>query len=69
MLVEFFLERSVIEISKDGLSYRGSVPDLPELLVEGSNPVECRNRLADAIADLLLLEVKRSELSSRRIEK
>ena len=67
MLVEFFLEQSLIEISKDGLSYTGSVPDLPELLVEASNPEQCRNRLAEAIAELLLLEVKRSELSSRRI--
>ncbi|HKY05638.1 MAG TPA: hypothetical protein VJQ56_12150 [Blastocatellia bacterium] len=69
MLVEFFLERSVIEISNDGLSCKGSVPELPELLVEAANPQECRNRLAEAIADLLLAEVKRSESISRRFDR
>lgn len=68
MLVEFFLEHSLIEISKDG-AYRGSVADLPELLVEAGSREECQILLAEAIADLLLREVKRSELVSRRSDR
>jgi enoyl-CoA hydratase/carnithine racemase/predicted RNase H-like HicB family nuclease len=53
MLLDFFLERSQIELDKEGLTYRGRVPDLPEIRVQAATPDECRAKLARAIADVL----------------
>lgn len=60
MLVEFFLERSRIELAADGLSYTGSVPDLPEIRVTAATPDQCRINLAAAVAGLLEMEARGS---------
>jgi len=56
MFIEFFLERSRIELTEDGLSYRGCVPDLPQIHVTGATPEQCRAKLAGAMTVLLALE-------------
>lgn len=59
MLIEFFLERACIEPSEDRLSYRGYVPDLPEIRVSAATPEHCRAKLAGAISALLAIESRR----------
>jgi len=59
MLIEFFLERALIEQSEDRLSYRGCVPDLPEIRVSAATPEHCRAKLAGAISALLAIESRR----------
>ena len=59
MLIEFFLERALIEQSEDRLSYRGYVPDLPEIRVTAATPEHCRAKLAGAISALLAIESRR----------
>lgn len=59
MLIEFFLERALIEPSEDRLSYRGYVPDLPEIRVTAATPEHCRAKLAGAISALLAIESRR----------
>ncbi|HKP87189.1 MAG TPA: enoyl-CoA hydratase/isomerase family protein [Blastocatellia bacterium] len=56
MLTEFFLGRARIELSADGLSYAGSVPELPEIHVEAATPEQCQSKLAEAITRLLAKE-------------
>ncbi|HXI89871.1 MAG TPA: enoyl-CoA hydratase-related protein [Blastocatellia bacterium] len=56
MFIEFFLGRSRIELTEDGLSYRGCVPDLPQIHVTGATPEQCRAKLAGAMTVLLALE-------------
>lgn len=58
MLIEFFLERSRIELMKDGLSYRGRVLDLPEIDVTAATPEQCRAKLAEAVSTLLTKEAQ-----------
>src|SRR5438067_6564608 len=58
MFIEFFLERSRIELTEDGLSYRGCVPDLPQIHVTGATPEQCRVKLAGAITVLLAIEAR-----------
>ncbi|HXF39604.1 MAG TPA: enoyl-CoA hydratase/isomerase family protein, partial [Blastocatellia bacterium] len=60
MLIEFFLERARIEPSEDRLSYRGYVPDLPEIRVSAATPEHCRAKLAGAISALLAIESRRA---------
>ena len=60
MLIEFFLERALIEPSEDRLSYRGYVPDLPEIRVSAATPEHCRAKLAGAISALLAIESRRA---------
>ncbi len=59
MLIEFFLERSRIELMKDGLSYRGRVLDLPGIDVTAATPEHCRAKLAEAVSKLLAREAQR----------
>src|SRR5690349_1201253 len=56
MIIEFFLERARIELLHDGLTYRGSVLDLPSIQVTGSSPEQCRARLVGALSALLAEE-------------
>src|SRR5689334_8753079 len=56
MIIEFFLERARIELLHDGLTYRGSVLDLPSIQVTGSSPEQCRARLVAALSALLAEE-------------
>lgn len=56
MIIEFFLERTRIELLHDGLTYRGSVLDLPSIQVTGSSPEQCRARLVSALSALLAEE-------------
>jgi len=56
MIIEFFLERARIELLHDGLTYRGSVLDLPSVQVTGSSPEQCRARLVAALSALLAEE-------------
>src|SRR4030095_11970147 len=53
MLIEYFLERSRIELAADGQSYHGFVPDLPEIQVSAATAEECRDKLEAAVAALL----------------
>ena len=53
MLLEFFLERSLVELDDLGLTYVGRVPDLPDIHVEAPTPDECRAKLTHAISQLL----------------
>ena len=57
MLTEFFLERARIELSANGMSYSGSVPELPEIHIEAATPEQCHSKLAEAIKNLLANEV------------
>jgi len=56
MIIEFFLERARIELLHDGLTYRGSVLDLPSIQVTASSPEQCRARLVAALSALLAEE-------------
>lgn len=58
MFIEFFLERSRIELAEDGLGYRGCVPDLPQIRVTGATPEQCRAKLAGAMTVLLAIEAR-----------
>jgi len=58
MFIDFFLERSRIKLAEDGLSYRGCVPDLPQIRVTGATPEQCRAKLAGAITVLLAIEAR-----------
>ena len=53
MLIEYFLERSRIELAANGQSYHGFVPDLPEIQVSAATAEECRQKLEAAVAALL----------------
>lgn len=53
MLIEYFLERSKIELAANGQSYHGFVPDLPEIQVSATTPEECRHKLEAAVTVLL----------------
>ena len=53
MLIEYFLERSRIELAANGQSYHGFVPDLPEIQVSAATAEECRHKLEAAVAALL----------------
>src|SRR5215510_13723696 len=53
MLIDYFLERSRIELAANGQSYHGFVPDLPELQVSAATAEECRHKLEAAVAALL----------------
>jgi enoyl-CoA hydratase/carnithine racemase len=66
MLIEFFLERAIIEPSKDRLSYRGYVPDLPEIRVTAATPEHCRAKLAGAISALLAIESRRGATGNEK---
>ena len=57
MLIEYFLERSRIELSANGQSYRGFVPDLPEVQVSAATAEECRHKLEAAVTALLSEQV------------
>jgi 1,4-dihydroxy-2-naphthoyl-CoA synthase/predicted RNase H-like HicB family nuclease len=57
MLIEYFLERSRIELTANGQSYRGFVPELPEVQVSGATPEECRHKLEAAVTALLSEQV------------
>jgi enoyl-CoA hydratase/carnithine racemase/predicted RNase H-like HicB family nuclease len=59
MLIEFFLERALIELSEDRLSYRGYVPDLPEIRASAATAEQCRAKLAGAISAVLAIESRR----------
>ena len=69
MFIEFFLERSRIELAEDGLSYRGCVPDLPQLHVTGATPEQCRAKLAAAITVLLAIEARGARPSEAGVER
>ncbi|MGA9768665.1 MAG: enoyl-CoA hydratase/isomerase family protein [Blastocatellia bacterium] len=58
MLTEFFLERARVTLSADGLSYSGTVPELPEIHIEAATPEQCHSKLAEAIKDLLASEAR-----------
>ena len=58
MLIEFFLERSRIELAADGLTYRGRVLDLPTIHVTAATPEQCRHKLAAAVTALLTAEAQ-----------
>lgn len=60
MLTEFFMGRARIELSADGLTYYGTVPDLPEILVEAATPEQCQTKLVKAITNLLAKEAARN---------
>src|SRR6266508_3862827 len=66
MLVDFFLERSRIELLENGLSYRGSIPDLPGLEVNAPTPEQCRARLAAALTALLVIEARKNRAVNGR---
>ncbi len=65
MLTEFFLERARIELSANGISYSGTVPELPEIHIEAATPEQCQSRLAEAIKNLLANEAQQTSNSSR----
>src|SRR5262249_54039007 len=52
MLIEYFLERSRIELAANGRGYRGFVPELPGLQVSADTPEECRHKLEAALTAL-----------------
>jgi enoyl-CoA hydratase/carnithine racemase/predicted RNase H-like HicB family nuclease len=54
MLIEYFLERSRIELAANGHSYRGFVPELPGLQVSADTPEECRHKLEAAVTALFM---------------
>src|SRR5262249_39894229 len=58
MIIEFFLERARIELLHDGLTYRGSVLDLPSIQVTGASREQCRARLVAALSALLTEEAR-----------
>ena len=58
MLIEFFLERSRIELAADGLTYSGRVLDLPTIHVTAATPELCRQKLTAAIEALLSAEAE-----------
>lgn len=60
MLTEFFLERARIALSADGISYSGTVPELPEIHIEAATPEQCQSMLAEAIKDLLASEARQT---------
>ena len=60
MLIDFFLERSRIELAADGLSYSGRVLGLPAIHVTAETPELCRHKLTAAVAALLASEARRS---------
>jgi enoyl-CoA hydratase/carnithine racemase len=60
MLTEFLLERALVKLSADGLSYTGTVPELPEIHIEAATPEQCHSKLAEAIKDLLANEARYS---------
>jgi len=64
MLIEYFLERSRIELAANGQSYRGFVPDLPEVQVSAATPEECRHKLEAAVTALLSEQVHTQTASS-----
>lgn len=64
MLIEFFLERALIELSEDRLSYRGYVPDLPEIRVSAATAEQCRAKLEGAIGAVLAIESRRGATNS-----
>src|SRR6185295_1274062 len=65
MLTEFFLERAHIELSADGVSYSGTVPELPEIHIEAATVEQCQSKLAEAIKNLLANEAGQANNSSR----
>lgn len=65
MLTEFFLERAHIELSADGVSYSGTVPELPEIYIEAATVEQCQSKLAEAIKNLLADEAGQANNSSR----
>src|SRR5882672_2938067 len=69
MFIEFFLERSRIELTEDGLSYRGCVPDFPQIHVTGATPEQCRAKLAGNITLLLAIEARRARPSEAGLER
>ena len=69
MFIEFFLDRSRIELAEDGLSYRGCVPDLPHIHVTGATPEQCRAKLAGAMTVLLALEAGRARPGESGVER
>ena len=69
MFIEFFLERSRIELAEDGLSYRGCVPDLPQIHVTGATPEQCRAKLAGAMTVLLALEARGARPGESGVER
>lgn len=62
MLTEFFLERAHIELSADGTSYSGTVPELPEIQINAATPEQCQSKLAEAIKNLLASEAAQTAL-------
>jgi enoyl-CoA hydratase/carnithine racemase len=60
MLTEFFLERARIELSADGLSYNGTVPELPEIYIKAATSEQCQSKLIEAIKDLLASEAQQT---------
>jgi enoyl-CoA hydratase/carnithine racemase/predicted RNase H-like HicB family nuclease len=69
MFIDFFLERSRIKLAEDGLSYRGCVPDLPQIHVTGATPEQCRAKLAGAITVLLAIEARGGRPSEAGVER
>ena len=53
MLLDFFIEHALVELDDLGLTYIGTVPDLPDIRVEAPTPDECRAKLTQAISRLL----------------
>ena len=60
MLTEFFLERARIELSTDGASYSGTVPELPEIHIQAATLEQCQSELAEAIKNLLANEAQQT---------